>query len=309
MPLPQPQLQQGPLTFPWAWMTRNPHQGNWGGAGQRVVERMIVNWADYARMICQSQLCGYATVPGDGTLRRVLPFQHPNFKQLYVDEEQGISDVHVIPFGGANATKLDNGPGQAPYLVFRWAILTLVFTERRYAVTPDGGGPGLGLNVPEYQRFMEPIDKGSAEFIQLNSGRYQFDPADPTVQNAKLTGANAAFTTGLAITDAKDMLTFVWHLVPWNYIHNANGILTNILAGLNTVNNAPFLGLPAGTLLFDSHDLERKSYPVDPFNPVIFPNKQDVTNSWATNVTLIFKYRNPPTAAGAVQLGHNLAPA
>lgn len=280
-------IQQGSgLTFPWAIMTRDSHEAQWGSAGQRIVERILITWQDYVSVNAQSQLCGYATADGGGSLIRYPPWQHPQFPWLYVDADQGISSAKMIgrPFKTSGKT--------GPYVQYKYVILTLLFTERRYSVS---AGPPNILPYP----FVEFVDHGSAEYIQLDSGSYQYDPTDITVIAAGL--ANKPFKTGLAILDAKDTLTVIWRLVPHNYIHNSLGITSNILGALSTVNSMPFLGFAPGLIYFDSHDKERKSFPIDP---------QGVTqNSWAWDVTFYFKYRNPPTAPGAVIFGHNLAPA
>lgn len=297
-PLFYPQLQPGSgLSFPWSFMTRHGHEASWGSNGQRVVERMIIRWGDYADCTAQSELCGYSYIqpPAGLGFGRVLPWAHPQFPQLYVDEEAGITSV--TPAG--KPFKVEGARG--PYVQYPYAILTLVFTERRYSVT---GGYPIANDWP----FLEFVDRGSAEYIQLNTGSYQYDPTDPTVVAAGLINKAAEFKTGIALLDAKDMITVKWHLVPHRWLHNAMGLASNILRGLSTVNADFFLGFEPGVLYFDSHDKEQKSLPisVQPGGQVPTGNIQD---TWAWNVTMIFKYRRPPTAPGAVVQGHQLAPA
>jgi hypothetical protein len=292
---PEPQFQPGSkLDFPYAWMTRGSHGASWGGQGQRVVERMIVDWQDYAQCNVQPQLCGYAAVDGAGggnKMHRVTPFPHPAFPWLYVDADVGISDVKPV------------GPGMKfpyngqIYVNYTYAILTLLFTERKYAVLEDAD-----VTV-EFDRYVSFYDKGSGEFIQLDTGSYAFT-YDAITTAKGIQGAK--FKSGLALLDAKDNLILLWRLVPHHYLHNIQGIAKNILDALSKVNNDFFLGFQPGTLYFDSHEKEQKSFPIIPGT---------YTDTWAWDVTLIFKYRNPPhdpfydKQEQWQSLGHNLAPA
>lgn len=317
LPVPAPQPDSG-LTFPWAFMTRDSHEAQWGGQGQRVVERMLINWADYFDYNAQTQLCGYSSVIG-GQLIRFLPWQHPNFTNLFIDADQGISSVKMVGFPpnvppGAQKTIMPSG---APWGVYRYVILTLVFTERRYYVRNTNIAAKVARVVidnpgqPPYL-FLQAVDKGTAEYLQLSSGTYQYDPNSVSVQQAGLSGQT--FKQGLAVLDSKDTLTYIWRGVPHFWLHNANGIASGILSCLGKVNTVAFLGFLAGQIYFDSHDKEQRSFAIDPVGG-------DVTSTWAWDVTLFFKFRNPPVGALPTppapptdlptykNVGHNTCPA
>lgn len=290
------------LSFPWAFMTKHGHGANWGGNGQRVVERMIINWEDYADMTAQSELCGYARIDSDTPpgLVRYAPWSHPQWPQLFIDENNGITNSE--PTG--RPVKVDGEPGAGPYVQYPYVILTLVFTERRYSVLAIPPFPTQPTNPP--YPFIEFMDKGTAEYLALSTGSYEYDPDNAAVKAAGL-GGGKSFKQGLAVIVSKDTLTFTWHMVPHKWLHNTLGIMSNVLDCLGKVNFRPFFGFPAGTLYFDSHDKERKQYPISVQADGQVPS-QDITDTWAWNVTLYFKYRNPPPGDPDV-LGHNLGPA
>jgi hypothetical protein len=144
------QIQQfSGLDFPWA--DYHPHgvlsssDGQLGADGVTFAMNMLLRWDDLD--LALSRLLGYSyrdTTQGTpGVLRRKLPWQHPQFNQLWVKNIasvkgirlEGKSSVSVLIAGGGTGDSGDANLG--PYSEFHLCQLTLNFWRPPYAVRSD----------------------------------------------------------------------------------------------------------------------------------------------------------------------------
>jgi len=109
---PFPALQQyatSGLLFPWAFTgNSNAHLGE-DGVGW--TEEMYVEWKDFRQAV--QALLGYSyrrVISGVPTLRRVLPWQHPYFNQLFVKNIQSVVPMRMEGTSQTNPITRDGIP-------------------------------------------------------------------------------------------------------------------------------------------------------------------------------------------------------
>jgi|SRR5581483_2219071 len=147
---------QSTLTFPWAEWHGSGTVGTFdaalGSDGASVSMVMVINWADL-QTAC-TQVLGYSyrdnivlTPDGHPYLRRIPPWQHPYFNQLYVKRIAKIQGVRIegnsvnnpvvvfqLDAGGVGAGPLTN---IGPFTQYNLALLTINFWRPPYAIRSD----------------------------------------------------------------------------------------------------------------------------------------------------------------------------
>jgi hypothetical protein len=262
-----------------------------------------------------------STAPGVYTLCRKNPIQHPYYDQLWCS---GASVQEFKPDSTRPTTlKRLSGPTQStdpPRLGFRtgyrWAKLLLRFAPTSLRFREDVGdarNPALSASRAEWLRNTS-IDWDPRVETFETTNVYQFAEGSGLAlpyTNPKGQPANANRAQIIIKPDVK----MTWADVPDAYLLPLGigaQMPTNILKALGTVNSAPFLDFPAGTLLFLGAKLDRYAWALRPSNTLVYNN---IESRHQYNLELLFSYFNPPKGFTLplpnpinTNLGHNNFP-
>lgn len=248
-----------------------------------------IDWEDLTTVI--PNILGYAKKNGTA-IARTLPWKHPIFP-MYATKIMGIEGV---------AWKDKQQFPDGPFSAYQLARLMVLFETLPFAVRTDFEDDEP---VPEYERFVEKRLVPSAQFLTRERGAYVYDASAPS----GIAGKDVD-TGGGGILALKVGIKLIWHSVPDDGLFTAGGIdfggtPANLLACVGFVNNATFLGYPAGTLLCEAPELEPVTMPVEPDLIYTGPPYWAVPRSWRVTVNL--SYFNPEPNDG-VNLGWGLVP-
>ena len=238
---------------------------------------------------CVQYLLGYAWVDSSKNLRRQTFAYHPIFSWTYCTSISSI-ECRGLP---ADKTQITDDP---PYLdTFRpgkyaRAVVTANYTSLPYDVLEDDQVDY------EYERFCEIEPVPYTEMLTIPNGMLVYDASyDPTIDGKPI------ISPMTRIRQDKTKFIFKWHFVPLDFIcDSTTGVPTKLNSIQKTVNDAEFLGYPAGTLLCEDVKIERG----------VFPVATDVLdqNMLMATVTFTFIYFDPPRNASETTRGWNLYP-
>ncbi len=293
------------LTFPWAFTVdgRSPGDANFGPTGAD-----LLTLDPFSNPL--SQLLGFSWRdastfnPGvtPARLRRVLPWKHPYWLQLYCTK--------VVKFQGLSPDgKYEDIYG--PFEQYKIVLLTLQFSRPPYAVLPDQDIPlDEDTDIPmEWLRYTTRVWSPGIEMLAQQSGQFQYTSGTPSSPVRPFPGS-----IGQPVIKIK--LTMTWHQLPQAAVYDEDGFPSNLLYRFDggtrlagTVNDAVFYGCPIGTLLYVVPQIEPHPLQL----PAVLMNL-DLNEGAAQlqyNVILSFLFFDPPlgsTVSASDVLGHNNAP-
>lgn len=317
-----PQTQPGSgLTFPWSLAvppSGADAYGSHGHGGTSERFSIYVLWSDLtsAGSTVLTELLGYSyrddTTPSNVRLRRVLPWRHPLYAQLYCTR---ITQVSAVDFRGNVIPTLS--PLSTVYVNYRLAILGLEFTRPLYRVLPDKDVPvslgtdNLGNPVTFYEEWVRYTDINWSQGYQILSR----EGMSFTFQQGNAVGKPAGPGSAGQVV-AKQRYSRTWHQLPHACLFDANDRPTNVfynpstalasptLQVAGTVNIESFMGMAIGTALCEPADLRVHDLPVPPELMRIVGENFPV--QW--NVTFNFTEFIPGVGTGVTVQGHNCLP-
>jgi hypothetical protein len=322
----QPSLvNNGWLTIPWAMVNAGPAgsdgvDGALGhvAGGNQASFAIQVNYGDVQQAI--QDLCGvYVRDPSTGYLSRTQPRQHPHpaFEHLRVSRIAGIRPMAAI---GKQATKV------GAWTQYHYWIISVGFAHPRARMLDDATLDRLFPPVTatdgnryrqEWMRNVEWTPTSSVEVISREgntSWKYQETSATGPAVNDKFPSPQGQFL-------GKQDWVAVWRNVPMYRALLSSAAATidrpiNLDYALYTLNDAPFRGNPAGTLMFRGYKWDWNE---SPYGPQI-ANLLSTDVALTGDVSLAFTQFDPPAGtatstvpgpnynSGATSRGHNLAP-
>lgn len=176
---PDLQFQNGSgLDFPWASSEPGVESGSDGAYGPDGVASAMtiyIFWQDLPEAI--KQILGYSwrdTSMGSPILRRVLPWQHPYFNQLWaksitkaVGLVQGGKVYNEFAIGGVNSNK-------GPYTYFQYAKLVVQFWRPPYYVRSDES-VRVGGSQKEWMRYVDKNWEFGFQMLSREGQQFQYD--------------------------------------------------------------------------------------------------------------------------------------
>ncbi len=278
MSSPVPDLQIQPnsgLTIPWAeFISRagSTSDASFGADGTVLGMNILVYWTDIETAI--QQLLGYSyrdTSAGAGNtvLRRILPFQHPLWNQLWCTR---IAKIHNVQFTGKEVGLVSEVTGVSSDSVstYTLALLTLQFTRPEYPVLTDSQITGENGQQQEWLRYVDRLWMPSVQVISQEGNQFTF--RDGTPAGRKFQGS-----AGIAIGQVS--LTRRWHQLPEQAVYNSDGFPQNLFVDstsgnviLGSVNrydssafsDGSFFGCAAGTLRYDAPEIIPRPLQIPP---------------------------------------------
>lgn len=216
---------------------------------------------------------------GTGRITRNLPAAHPYYDWLYatkIDSIQGIrptkrlfgadyqrqNQLHLRDFVFYEKYKLKISFEPRPYLIAADETIAAARERKRWWKNLAGDSE-LFTDNREYLRFFDIECEPAAEILSSPQGQFKFyrnDAAAP--HDTPISNQNGG---GVGIIVAKRKLKFTWFFVPYEVV-----FADNITDGLGKVNQYPFYGFPAGSLLLEGVEVKRYPPPAqsilaDPF--------------------------------------------
>lgn len=278
--------------------------------GNQATLTIFVYDADLEQAIADllgSQEANFGGGSGSNTLDRVLPAQHPRFSWLFCSRVSSVKPYRFTGTTGPGGSQ-QNGRLGGKSSQYDLYLLTCVFTQPKFALYTDaqldaqaGGGPR-----PEWLRYTERIAQPTTFVLSREAGQsFRYVEDNGAGQPPANTNVPVPQPQFLNQVD----YNLMWRRVPYIGLFGGGGTGTpdNQLNGLSAVNDAAFLGFPAGTLLFKTFRVHPYE---DPVSPSLFGlNVNTGQSSLVCDVELVFTYFNPPSGVSmATNHGHNLAP-
>lgn len=243
------------------------------------------------------QILGYQYVDTVGQkLCRVLPLRHPRYRWLFGSRIHGLRGLN--PTGKTVAVALGEGPGGASrlraWMAYEKIEFTVLFEPVPYRVLRDDE------ITSEADRFVEPMPQPGEDVIQQQASTMKFAEGSGTGGEPVSGGSGTVFPRTLGVIAAKNFYTLRWHRVSLDFVSGDRGIsFPQFEAVLGKVNDAEFLGKPAGTLLFRAPKIN------------IYPQSVNVLDesepSLLADIDLTFHFYDPSPRGGSAR-GHNLVP-
>lgn len=301
------------LTFPWAFKVdgASPGDANFGPTGAMAAEVMLVYSEDLLTLDAftnpLSQLLGFSwrddstfvTDTTPATLRRVLPWRHPYWLQLYCTK--------IVKFQGLSPDgKYEDIYG--PFEQYKIVLLTLQFSRPPYALLPDQDIPEnetTGVKE-EWRRYTTKVWSPAIEILARQAGTYTY------TSGTGVSGKDFPGSVGFPVM--KLGLTLTWNQLPQDAVYDEDGFPSNLLFDFfngtrlpGSVNASVFNGSEVGTLLYLIPKIEPHPLQL----PAVLMNL-DLNEGAAQlqyNVILNFLYFDPPQGPGAAMSsqGHNNA--
>ncbi len=230
-------------------------------------------------------------------LHRLAALYHPVYTWMQCHS------VHFSYFqpDGSELKLPSQKPGYAfDYAKYQHCQVTLRFKQLPWDYLTDADVSGSGRG--EWMRFTyDPDRTGNLDILSQTSGnplKYaETGPTGPSV--------GSSFPSQVGLPVYKENFNFMWMYVPKDYIISAvSGSISGygafkIIQRLGTVNDATFLGYPAGTLLFAGVKFDRFQWPY----------KTVGLSAYGYNVTFNFQSFDPTKGNGFSSFrGHNLLP-
>jgi hypothetical protein len=288
---------QAPFSFPWAeYVGRdgNSYTQSYRFSKDQTQASWTIDvyWSDFIGNglggFVVPEILGYSkrlvVPPFTPMISRQIPIAHRQFPWLYAVSIDSVQGIKFIGKSKANMAKYER------------ARLTIGFTTLPFSVLNDGM-LALVAAGDESQRYVTKLTKPTVDYISVERGMFRF--AEGPANNP----AYKQFQLGTGRLTTKVDLEWIWHEVPDDCLFSATGLASNILDCVGTVNQNAIWGYPAGTLLCLPPTFTPVTLPVAP-NLMGYPG---FTPPRAWNVSLMFKYWDPPLGAGATTRGHRTA--
>jgi hypothetical protein len=304
----------GAITSPWRqYISKTGRVGSmtFDGDGAATIVMFIdvpFNNLVSAPFTPLQQILGYRTAVGAG-IKTVPPMICPigDFSWAYATAITGVECIK--PTG---IVKGANGDYQG----YDTARLSVTFRSLPYAVL--GAANDQGVGQAEWLKYTETLSKPAGEFLAANTP-FTFVPGG-NPGNIPVSYSPITFKGQRGMQFVKSSLTMLWHKVPIaGYYSQGTFRNQNIENGLGRVNNTPFLGFPAGTLLLENPSVKQTPSPLPPglLGPAnAFACYIDVTLTWTFFDPPLGDPNSPgsPLAAGQYPTddyknrGHNCGP-
>ncbi len=274
-------------------------------------------------------------------LSRKPPARHPRFPHLLCT---GISGLRQLKFRGKAARPAPPRGGGGGFGLFGGPPAGGLYTSDhdRYVLTATFAQPPWLLTltdeelvrrfgaepIQEWQRFTSIESTSSNESFVLEPDSFKWLEGDPRIagggsgvldgpaaspDTSPAVPARASFgpRIGARVTASLQQVLYKREIILTQYRLPAHGLFSlvtgreeNIIQGLCKVNDATFLGCPAGTLLFKGHKLIAKECPTFEALDAERSGRSPITYNCVFN----FQYFDPPIGPDATTRGHNLAP-
>jgi hypothetical protein len=301
--MPSPPNWDDEEVFTWYSGSEEPGSTNLTAKDARVTATARIGADDYYNVVMG--LLGYSYIDSVPTLHRVIPMAHPFWSNLNVVQ---LSNLRGVKFNGqedsiANMAGLI-GPAEGP--LYKYYKHDVEFGMLPFDPTPDAD------TAAEYERYTSFKSTPRGEFIQRQGGYLVFAEQGGAGGAGSGKGPPAIglpngtqFTGKQSVIERKRKIEFTWHQVPEEWVADVSNwaiIYPKIDACIGTVNNATFLGAPAGCLLLTD------------VLPVRTPSALKTSTGYETafycDITFFMTYFRPPAGAGssAIGQGHNLKP-
>jgi hypothetical protein len=240
---------------------------------------------------CICAVLGYSYVDSALNLRRVPPLQHWFWLPCYAT---AINDLRGVLFDGTEVSLADSGPSDAAaYQYYRFVI--------EYEVLPFDPVPDSQLEGYEYERYTSYGGQPHIEFLERKSGSLVYQE---TWSGGPNLSQPVSFPGSYKTVVQKRLIEFNWYQVPEEFLADVdNWAITypNLDPYVGSLNNATFLGCPAGTLLMLPYTSERRASPLK--------NANSYEQFFYVDVKFHFVFFMPPLgAASPHQQGHNNMP-
>jgi hypothetical protein len=236
-------------------------------------------------------LLGYSWVEypsgADPILRREIPFRHPDYPNFYCKKVRlGGQFYKGQESTGENLPEWKRADETTKY---KDLLIDCEFGPLPYVVADDDEiTTDTGVRE-EWERFTRVSYKPATDVLSVEGAAFKYHGGD--ADGVEVSGS-------LAIPERKADLKLRWCYVPQEWTHNGERPV-KLQSKTGFVNETEFMGYPAGTLLYDSYEIER----VDP------PFR---TNNWSpfrcNHIDLFFKFFDPERGDPNSIRGHNLMP-
>lgn len=275
-----------------------------------------------------SEILGSVYKAGDGTGRlvRKLPAAHPYYDWLYATRINNIEGLQ--PYGRelGETYQRDNSLNYIyDFVTYQKYRVQVQFEPRPYLMLNDENLKGMSkvkkwyynLNNAfvnftdpyEWLRYVDIECEPSAEFLTSPQGQFFFKTSDASApNNMPVTNQNGG---GVNILIVKRKIKMTWFFVPYEIV-----FAENVTSGLGKVNQYPFYGFPAGSLLLEGTEVKR--YP--PPEQIIKPDPLGTgpVAQKLCDITFVFSCltqgnndlstKIPASTPFKISYGHNLLP-
>jgi hypothetical protein len=151
----------------------------------------------------------------------------------------------------------------------------------------------------EWERYVRIIGEPAIDVLSYEGSAFKWAEGSG-VNGEPATDAKLPATFSFSVPERKADITLMWYYVPQEWTHLAGKALPfKLQTYIGTVNDTEFLGNAAGTLLFDSYDVQP-----------VYPPFQ--TTDWSVykcnHITMKFKFFDPEKGVASSYRGHNLLP-
>lgn len=281
------QQQGSGFSVPYAeFISRTGNTANasmsWGSA--QAVRVLDFYWSDLDTALREALGDAYRS---GSKLKRTLPNRHPIHENLYCTR---VSNLVGVRFDG----KEEQNWG--PTSKYQYARLTLVYEALPFNVLNDSDLQSL-YNGNEWERYTTVEYTPAIQVINRQAGTLQWSETSATGPDL----ANPQIPFGESLRVARADIKLRWHLVPEAYVLDSSYRLVNALNTLGKVNDAPFLGHAAGTLLLGN----AIARPVQAPFPVAGIAAWKPQRLWTIEYALNW-FDPPPGTSPVTTRGHNL---
>lgn len=245
--------------------------------------------------------CNWVEYPsgGDPILRREIPFRHPDYPNFYCKKVTLMGQFYQ----GKNEIPGNEPEWKRPNAVSKYKdlLINADFGPLPYDVKTDDEITTESGVRQEWKRYTRVLGEPAIDVLTVEGNAYKWAEGSGTGgQPSSGTAIDARFS--FAIPERKADITVMWYYVPQEWTHdmdNSEALPTKLQANVGTVNSAVFFNNPAGTLLFDSYDVQP-----------VYPPFQ--TTDWSVykcnHITMRFKFFDPEKGVVSSYRGHNLLP-
>lgn len=297
MASPFPNLRQHPLSglsVRWAEVTGSTSTFDWrlGSEGVGVGMQIYVPWEDFQTAI--TEILGYSyRDPSGPYMRRIIPWQHPYFNQMYakaITHVQGmrLEGTSVGPaFGEAVGPGIGIPANLGPWSDWQIVKLTIQFWRPPYYVRNDQSIIQDGL-PREYLRYIDNDWKVSTQMLSKGVGSFRYvlgldgglnglgfpGQVGQSLSHSKLTkrwydvpaqclfkqlpdGSCVGLPTKILYTTTATTNPITWGTGAYVYPPNSpmpGCVNAPLDGGVLDLENLRFFGMPTGTLRFDGVD-------------------------------------------------------
>ncbi len=263
---------------------------------------------------------------GTGMLKRVLPAAHPYYDWLFASKITNIEGLQPVGRALGESYQRDKSLNYIyDFVIYNKYKVSVQFEPRPYLMMSDDELRGKKRDVKwyynlnddfenftdpcEYLRFVDIECEPNAEFLSSPQGQFLFKTSNNSApNNLPVSNQNGG---GVNLLIVKRKVKFTWFFVPYEIVFREN-----VTSGLGKVNQYPFFGFPAGSLLLEGTEVKR--YPPPSQLVANDPVNNSSVLSKLCDITFIFNCMMQPTkdlstvipaATGfKIPYGHNLLP-